>query len=251
MKKLFHFGDSYGTVKYYGDNKHFCHHIADSIEYKYIPAFTVGGASNEIIFRKILEQLHNYGEGDIIFVNFSFFSRGCFLNKVTNTIESTNVLFNELYDNEIINKKKYSRVLEENEGVLSLVDYYVKNPLDYNFRLFKLINPLFEYLISKKISIFYIFIDESSYSDTLLTYGTNIKFENGFSNWLIKNNFHNNEDVHYSIGIQPMLANVILRKTNNLNQKCESKIQITIEDVEYKTINYNLTKYKKKPLRLL
>ena len=24
MKKLFHFGDSYGTVKYYGDNKHFC-----------------------------------------------------------------------------------------------------------------------------------------------------------------------------------------------------------------------------------
>ena len=251
MKKLFHFGDSYGTVKYYGDNKHFCHHIADSIEYKYIPAFTVGGASNEIIFRKILEQLHNYGEGDIIFVNFSFFSRGCFLNKVTNTIESTTVLFNELYDNEIINKKKYSRVLEENEGVLSLVDYYVKNPLDYNFRLFKLINPLFEYLISKKISIFYIFIDESSYSDTLLTYGTNIKFENGFSNWLIKNNFHNNEDVHYSIGIQPMLANVILRKTNNLNQKCESKIQITIEDVEYKTINYNLTKYKKKPLRLL
>jgi hypothetical protein len=251
MKKLFHFGDSYGTVNYYGDNKHFCHHIADSIEYKYIPAFTVGGASNEIIFRKILEQLQNYREGDIILINFSFLSRGCFLNKVTNTIESTNVLFNELYDNEIINKKKYSRVLEENEGVLSLVDYYLKNSLDYNFRLFKLINPLFEYLISKKISIFYIFIEESSYTDTLLNCGTNIKFEDGFGNWLIKNNFHNNEDVHYSIGIQPMLADVILRKTDNLNQNCESKIQITIKDVEYKTINYNLTKYIKKPLRLL
>ena len=251
MKKLFHFGDSYGTVNYYGDNKHFCHHIADSIEYKYIPAFTVGGASNEIIFRKILEQLQNYREGDIILINFSFLSRGCFLNKVTNTIESTNVLFNELYDNEIINKKKYSRVLEENEGVLSLVDYYIKNPIDYNFRLFKLINPLFEYLISKKISIFYIFIEESSYTDTLLNYGTNIKFEDGFANWLIKNNFHNNEDVHYSIGVQPMLANVILKKTDNLNQNCKSKIQITIEDVEYETINYNLTKYIKKPLRLL
>jgi hypothetical protein len=48
-----------------------------------------------------------------------------------------------------------------------------------------------------------------------------------------------------------MLANVILKKTDNLNQNCKSKIQITIEDVEYETINYNLTKYKKKPLRLL
>jgi hypothetical protein len=251
MKKLFHFGDSYGTVKYYGDNKHFCHHIADSIEYEYTAAFTVGGASNEIIFREILEQLHNYKEGDIIFINFSFLSRGCFLNKITNKIESTNALYNEIYDYEIYNKKKYSRVLEENEGVLSLVDYYIKNPIDYNFRLFKLINPLFEYLISKKISIFYIFIEESSYTDTLLNCGTNIKFEDGFGNWLIKNNFHNNEDIHYSIGIQPMLADVILRKTDNLNQNCESKIQITIEDVEYKTINYNLTKYKKKSLRLL
>jgi hypothetical protein len=251
MKKLFHFGDSYGTVKYHGDNKHFCHHIADSIEYEYITAFTVGGVSNEIIFRKILEQIQNYREGDIIFINFSFLSRGCFLNKVTNTIESTNVLFNEIYDKKVFNKYKYSKILEENEGVLSLVDYYIKNPIDYNFRLFKLINPLFEYLISKKISIFYIFIEESSYTDTLLNCGTNIKFEDGFGNWLIKNNFHNNEDVHYSIGIQPMLADVILRKTDNLNQNCESKIQITIKDVEYKTINYNLTKYIKKPLRLL
>ena len=251
MKKLFHFGDSYGTVKYSDGNKHFCHHISDSIKYEYISAFTYGGASNEIIFRKILEQLHNYKEGDIIFINFSFLSRGCFLNKVTNTIESTNTLYNEIYDKKMFNKYKYSRVLEENEGVLSLVDYYIKNSVDYNFRLFKLINPLFEYLISKKISIFYIFIEESSYTDTLLNYGTNIKFEDGFGNWLIKNNFHNNEDVHYSIGIQPMLADVILRKTDNLNQNCESKIQITIEDVEYKTINYNLTKYKKKSLRLL
>ena len=251
MKKLFHFGDSYGTVKYSGGNKHFCHHISDSIEYEYISAFTYGGASNEIIFRKILEQLHNYKEGDIIFINFSFLSRGCFLNKVTNTIESTNILYNEIYDKKMFNKYKYSKILEENEGVLCLLDYYIKNPIDYNFRLFKLINPLFEYLISKKISIFYIFIEESSYTDTLLNCGTNIKFEDGFGNWLIKNNFHNNEDIHYSIGIQPMLADVILKKTDNLNQNYESKIQITIKDVEYKTINYNLTKYIKKPLRLL
>ena len=80
-------------------------------------------------------------------------------------------------------------------------------------------------IISKKISIFYIFIEESSYTDTLLNYGTNIKFEDGFGNWLIKNNFHNNEDVHYSIGIQPMLADVILKKTDNLNQNCKSKIE--------------------------
>ena len=48
-----------------------------------------------------------------------------------------------------------------------------------------------------------------------------------------------------------MLADVILKKTHNLNQNCKSKIEITIEDVEYKTINYNITKYIKKPLRLL
>ena len=59
-------------------------------------------------------------------------------------------MFNEIYDNEIYNKKKYSKTLEENEGVLSLVDYYIKNPVDYNFRLFKLINPLFEPIIIDK-----------------------------------------------------------------------------------------------------
>ncbi len=242
MGKLFHFGDSYGTVKYYGSNRNFCHHMAGIIRYDYT-SFAAGGLSNEIIFRKILENIENYKDGDILFINFSFLSRGCFFDKTKKEIKSTNTLYNEIYDKKIYNKNAYNRILKENEGVLSLVEYYLNNSEDYNFRLFGLISPLFEYIISKGVSIFYIFAEESQYTDLLLTCGVNIKFKDGYVKWLMKNGFHNEEDIHYSVGVQPMLADVILRKTNNLSKGCESKIEITIEDVDYSKIE--------KPLKLL
>ncbi len=207
MKSFHHFGDSYATVKYYDDNKHFCHHIADSLEYSY--CFNgLGGLSNELIFNRILSNLGSMVDGDVLFINFSYLVRGCYYDRKNKEIKSTNTLYNEMYKNKIFNQSKYKNQLIE-DGIIDLLNYYLDNALDYNVRLFTLMDSMFKYLIEKGINIFYIFVEEFDWSNELLNYGINISFKDGFGNWLIKNNFHNEEDIHYTVGIQPMLADLI------------------------------------------
>lgn len=241
MNSLYHFGDSYATVKYYDDNKHFCHHIANELNLEYcFDAF--GGLSNELIFDRILNRLNDFKEGDVIFVNFSFFVRGCYYDKKSKDIKSTNTLYNEIYNNKIYNTKLYNREIL-NDGVVDLIKYYLNNTIDYNVRIFKLIDSVFKFLNENGVLIFYIFIEEFEWSDFLLKNGTNISFTNGFYKWLQKNNFHNEEDIHYTVGIQPMLSDVILRKTNYLSKDSSKKIKIDIEDIDYSKIL--------KPIKLL
>lgn len=226
MRTLFHFGDSYGTIDTtIESNKHFCNHIADCLQSHYI-CYAVGGYSNEIVFNTILDNMNFFKKNDIIFINFSFFSRGCYYDEDRKKIKSTNYLYNEIRNDRLFNNK-----LDKN--LINLVEYYIENHIDYNFRLFKLINSTFNYLQKKGINIFYIFIENSDYSNNLLNFGTQINFENGFHKWLIKNNFHLNQDVHYTRGIQKMLSDVILRKTNNLEPAVDTKcVEIKINDID-------------------
>lgn len=226
MRTLFHFGDSYGTIDTtIESNKHFCNHIADCLQAHYI-CYAVGGYSNEIVFNTILDNMNFFKKNDIIFINFSFFSRGCYYDEDRKKIKSTNYLYNEIRNDRLFNNK-----LDKN--LINLVEYYIENHIDYNFRLFKLINSTFNYLQKKGINIFYIFIENSDYSNNLLNFGTQINFENGFHKWLIKNNFHLNQDVHYTRGIQKMLSDVILRKTNNLEPAVDTKcVEIKINDID-------------------
>ena len=229
MKTLFHFGDSYGTVKNYEHNKHFCNHIADYLKMGYV-SYAFGGLSNELIFTTILENLHNLKKNDKIFINFSFFSRGCFFDEDENKIKSTNTLFDEINNNKLYNSLTDIKL---KRNVKDLVNYYIENPKDYNVRLFNLINLTFKYITEKNINIFFIFIENSDYSSNLLKYGTNLIFENGFGHWLLKNKFHLGEDVHYTNGIQKMLADVLLRKTNNLKEDLkQNTIDISINDID-------------------
>lgn len=229
--KLYHFGDSYATVKNHENNKHFVHLIADTLNFDYI-SFALSGLSNEIILNKLLEQINNYNNGDIIFINFSYFVRGCYYDRTDNKIKSTNILYNEVYDNKIYNKKVFNKEIIK-EGVIDLMEYYLKNTIDYSARVFELINTLLTQLYYKGVLIFYIYIEETDYSDNLIKVGTNISFENGFGKWLLKNKFHNEEDVHYTFGIQPMLSDVIIRKTDNLNNSLFKKVSITIDDLNF------------------
>ena len=227
MKNLFHFGDSYGTVKNYENNKHFCNHIADYLEMRYV-SHAFGGLSNELIFSRILDNLQYIKKNDIIFINFSFFSRGCYYDETEKQIKSTNWLYNDIQKDKLYNEELY-----KNKKFINLVDYYIKHQIDYNFRLFRLIESTFNYLNQKGIKIFYIFVENSDYSNDLLHFGTQIYFENGFVNWLIKNKFHLGEDVHYTNGIQKMLADVLLRKTNNLKEDLkQNTISISINDID-------------------
>jgi hypothetical protein len=87
------------------------------------------------------------------------------------------------------------------------------------------------YIKSIGVDIFYIFADDYDWVDDLLTIGTNIKFPNGLSRWLQRNNLHLEEEGHYTTGIQPILANTILNKTNNFTN-CKT-IHIDINDIDF------------------
>ena len=122
------------------------------------------------------------------------------------------------------------------EKIISLIDYYLINTEDNARKLFTIMNSIFEYIEKLGVKIFYIFVDEYGWSDKLLNNGTNIKFKSGFGFWLKKNNFHLNTDGHYTKGIQNMLADIILKKTNNLEEIINKKINIDIEDINLELI---------------
>ena len=120
----------------------------------------------------------------------------------------------------------------ENNCIIDLVEYYVNNSIDYNMRIFKLINSILEYIKLKNVKIFYLHVDDSDWADKLLNVGTNIKFPNGFANWLLKNQFHKEEENHYTKGLQPIFANLILNKTNNFTAE-DNRIYVDIDDIDF------------------
>jgi len=218
MSTLFHFGDSYGLCakSITEPLKHFIEITADTIGYNY-SKLTWAGVSNEMLFNSMISSLHLYKPNDIIIINFSFWVRGCYWDKNFGRVKSTNNLFGEL-----INIRLYPEQLTNtkiNELQL-LINYYLDMTEDYNRKLFTLINSLFHHLKQMGVRIYYIFVDkETNWSDSLLTIGSNLKFPNGFYEWLNFHSFHDEEESHYSAGIQNMLSNYILKNTNNLTIK--------------------------------
>lgn len=231
MSKLYHFGDSYATVKLITlENRHFCNIIAEDLDMEYIP-FGRGGISNEMILKKVIENLHKFQSGDIIFINFSFFERGCYYDSKTKIIDTTSKFYND------IRKSLNENLNYDNKMLPNLLNYYLNNTEDYSRRIFDIFDLILKFIDKLGIKIFYIFAGNSDYENDLLSVGTNIKFKNGFCNWLIKNGFHKEQDVHYTKGIQPMLADVILRKTNNFNIEIGKSIDIDVNDIDVNMIN--------------
>ena len=228
MKTIHQFGDSYGSTLYgYNDSyitKNFIELSSVYLNYEYTNN-SVGGASNEIILNILLNNMNKIKKDDIIFINFSFFSRGCWYDDKNKKIKSTNVLYND-----IINTKKYH--LTKNKCVINLIEYYLNESKDYNMRIFELINSTLTYLQSKGVSIFYIFAEETEWSDELLNVGTNIKFPSGFAKWLQKNDLHLEEEGHYKKGIQQYFSKTLLIKTNNFTKNCKT-IYVDISDIDF------------------
>lgn len=203
MNTVYHFGDSYGVIPH---NKTFVELAANQAGYNYCNK-AVGGLSNEMILDVLLKNLNTILPGDIVFINFSFFKRGCWYDERVNRIRSTNELYNDVYSN-----KQY--IEAKGRNIIALVDYYLHYTKDYNVRIFTLINSALEYLSQKEIKVYYIFVEDSEWAKTLIKTGIDIKFNNGFCTWLQKNKFHSEEEGHYSKGVQPLLANLILNKTD-------------------------------------
>jgi hypothetical protein len=222
MSTIHHFGDSYGVIDYVNGKKiitniigeyppHFVELCAMKLNKQYFN-YSEPGYSNEFILKKILKQINTFKKNDIIFVQFSYFCRGAWYNEISGNIENTNSLYDETYNN------KYFERANNNQKLLSLVDYYLTYTEDYSRRIFDIINNVFEQLIAKGIFVYFIHIDDSNYVDSLLKYGFSIKFEKGFGKWLMLNKFHNEDEGHYTKHIQPMLSDIILKVTNNLSK---------------------------------
>lgn len=237
MSSVWHFGDSYGRmddgVLY--PSKHFVHLISDKLKYDYL-TFCSGGISNEMIFNKILEQSVNFKKNDIVFINWSFFVRGTFWDDTHKKIRSTNVMYSEM-ENIKMNPKWDDSIIIK---VLPLLDYYLENHKDYNMRLFTLINNFLRLIEKNGIKIFYVFADYIDYIDNLLNVGCSLKFENGFAKWLKINDFHKEEDLHYTYGIQIALCDMFYRKTNEFNTS-EKSLFLNIGDLD-KNLIYKKTK---------
>jgi hypothetical protein len=207
MKTVYHFGDSYGVVP---QSKTFVELAANKAGYNYHNQ-SVGGFSNEMILNTLLRSLNLIKPGDVVFINFSFFVRGCWYDEKTNRVRSTNELYQDVYSS-----KQYLEAKGDN--IVALVEYYLKYTKDYSNRLFTLVNSTLEYLTLKGIKVFYIFLEDLEWTDRLLNVGTSVKFSNGFCKWLQKNKLHLEEEGHYSKGIQPFLASLLLTKTDEFRE---------------------------------
>jgi hypothetical protein len=217
MNKIFHFGDSYGGTNL-ENSKHFVRLMSEKMGYGY-EHNCIGGSSNEMIFSKLLSNIFRFKSGDILFFNFSFFIRGSYYDLDEKTIMSTNRYVSENSDKNMYGKiqSRFFKIdrLQYMTGILSnLLDYNE----DYNRKLFEKFNILFELLTKKEITIYYIFNEDNNFSDDLLKYGNHIKFDNGFCNWLTEMGYHNQEDCHYSIGVQPNIMEHVFNKCPELNK---------------------------------
>jgi hypothetical protein len=202
MRTLYHFGDSYSTCAL--NVKHYVEILSDKLKYDYLH-YGVGGSSNENIFIQFLKHIYNFKDGDILFFNFSFFVRGTYYDKDKKEILSSNFFVNDSLRN-------YRKIdLEGLEYVMGVFDYHVNHMEDYNRKVFNRFDTIFDLLVKRNISIYYIFNENCEFSDDLLKNGFNIKFPDGYTNWLHQMDYHGEQECHYTKGVQPEIYQHIIQ----------------------------------------
>jgi len=213
---LYHFGDSFSLAK-----NHFVSLISKKININY-ELLGISGSSNHQIFSEILKNDFRFEAGDIIFVNWSFLHRGCYVNK--GKIESTNIFFDEVSNTRLEGEDYYETFCKEH---LFILDYTLNNSYDINIKLFDgMVSPYFNSLKHRGIKTYNLFINESEnlYYNTkviknngnLINLDNIIKFEPSFYHWLLDNGYMKQQDVHYTFGVQNIIADVVFNKMNNL-----------------------------------
>lgn len=207
MNRVHHFGDSYSTVPY--NVKHFVNILSDKLNYTYVQ-YGVGGSSNEQILTKFLRGIYDYQDGDVLFFNFSFFVRGTYYDRDRREILSSNFFVSD--------KSRHYRDIDlvGLEYIMSVFDYHINNMEDYNRKIFDKFDTVFELLVKRNISIYYIFNENSEFSNDLLKYGKNIIFPTGFCQWLHDMDYHREEECHYTRGVQDKIYDSIIDQLDPL-----------------------------------
>ena len=223
MPNFWHFGDSFAFNNFHNSNQ--SNNFGDIISkrlklnYKFNAEM---GSSNELIFKNILSNLNNFEENDVLFINWSFFSRSCYINDSSYSLESTN----RWYDDNNLILNDYDKT-EESINFFNkhsfLMDYILNYNFDITYKLFNLfVSPLFSNLEDKKISIYNLFIknnDVLKYNKKPVDYkfsimGNAIDFNKNYFDWLWDNKYMLNEEGHYAKNIQEKLADEIMSRMN-------------------------------------
>jgi hypothetical protein len=202
MGTLFHFGDSYGTVG--KQDTHFVGLISERIKYKFNSRGVISGGSNEMILNKLLSCVMDIKRGDILFFNLSFFVRGSYYDKDMGEVMSTNRYYN---DRELNNTRNFRK-----DYIMDIITHQLDYNEDYNRRLFFQFDTIFKQLHLMGVHIYYIFIVENEWSNSLLEYGTKISFPTDFYTWLDDNEYHNQEECHYTRGVQENICDYVMEQ---------------------------------------
>jgi len=211
---LHHFGASFAVVR---KSKNFGNYIADDLGINYINYAKVG-CSNEEILHEILDAYNNIKPNDIVLINFSRLSRSLMVTS-EGTFKSTNTLLNDA--NQTITNEGLQLFRSDNGDILN---YFIKYNYDYNFKLFTLITKILSNLEKNGIKIYYVFVKKeklyygSQYVNELNyeSIGKNqLLFKPNYHQWLVNNNWHNNEDIHYTDNIQKELAEEYIKRINS------------------------------------
>lgn len=212
--KLHHFGSSFAVVR---KSKNFGNYISDKLGIDYINYAKVG-CSNEEIFHSILDAYNDIIPNDIVLINFSFLNRSLMVTPDGN-FKSTNTLLNE--NNQTITSEGLQLFRSD---IGDILNYFIKYNYDYNIKLFTSISKVLYNLEKNGIKIYYVFVkkeelyygnksvNEFNY-DSVAQY--QLIFKPNYHQWLINNNWHNEEDIHYTNNIQKLLADEYIKRMNN------------------------------------
>ena len=219
---FWHFGDSFAGA---GKGTPFGFYLAKLLD-KACVMKNVAGSSNPMIFSEILENDSLFISGDVIFINWSFFHRGWYIDS-DKSIKSTNEFFSEETNSLMEGDDKFSNFIENHNFIM---DYTLDYSFDSNYKLFNgLVSPYFKSLHKRGIQVYNLFIcddEELSYGKQKFSkkeYNINlpntINFEPNFHDWLVNMDYKGDEGPnpddthgHYRKGIQEILAKIIYDK---------------------------------------
>jgi hypothetical protein len=211
---LYHFGDSFGKAENFSNS--FGIKIANYYGLKYLD-FSDGGLSNDQILQRILSNLYIFKNGDVVLINFSYLTRFLTLDPNLN-LTSTAKYFDD-------NSKQATDLMDSfYDGRETLLDYFLNYNFEYNIKLFKTINSLLDSLNKMGIKTYSVLLKKDTlYNGERLIkpneyeFGliNELKFEPTYYDWLIDKGWKNEEEGHYTKGIQDELCIEYIKRINN------------------------------------
>jgi hypothetical protein len=219
MNKLWHYGDSYATCGEF--ETIFSQYIANhyGLKLNYLAA---GGLGNFEIFSRVISNDSKYEVGDVILINWSFFSRNTLTTIDGELIGVDNLLVN------------FPKITESNKIDLDAKNFLIDSTNNWNFidsvKLFNyIIHPYIDGLTKRGVIIKMIFLEQTfpdntnvslyynkfRQSDKIITDRFNkwvLKFEPYYPNWFVSRDLMKGESSHYAKGIQEMMAEEYIKR---------------------------------------